>query len=76
MTYDSAVPTERNEIDFMLQSLQADVTDGKHTWLFVINVAMFMRISTNILIYILAHTHTFIHMFILLTWYLVYTTLP
>ena len=36
MTKDSAFATERNEIDFMLQSLQSDVTDGKHTWLFVI----------------------------------------
>jgi hypothetical protein len=36
MTYDSAVATERNEIDFMLQSLQSDVTDGKHTWLLII----------------------------------------
>ena len=36
MTYDSAASTERNEIDFMLQSLQSDITDGKHGWVFVI----------------------------------------
>ena len=29
MTYDSAVAVERNEIDFMLQSLQIDISDGK-----------------------------------------------
>jgi hypothetical protein len=27
MTYDSAVAVERNEIDFMLQSLQNDISD-------------------------------------------------
>ena len=36
LTYDSAVEIERNEIDFMLQSLQTDLSDGKHTWMFVI----------------------------------------
>ena len=36
MTYDSAVAIERNEIDFMLQSLQTDLSDGKTTWVFVI----------------------------------------
>ena len=35
ITYDSAVSTERNEIDFLLQSLQADISDVKHTWVFV-----------------------------------------
>jgi hypothetical protein len=34
MTYDSAV--KRNEIDYMLQSLQSDISDGKTTWVFVI----------------------------------------
>ena len=29
LTYDSAVAIERNEIDFMLQSLQTDLSDGK-----------------------------------------------
>ena len=29
MTYDSAVAIERNEIDFMPQSLQTDLSDGK-----------------------------------------------
>ena len=29
MTYDSAVAVERNEIDFMRQSLQKDISDGK-----------------------------------------------
>jgi hypothetical protein len=36
MTYDSAVAVERNEIDFMLQSLQNDISDGKTNWVFVI----------------------------------------
>ena len=36
MTYDSAVSVERNEIDFMLQSLQTDLSDGKNLWGFVI----------------------------------------
>ena len=36
LTYDSAVAIERNEIDFMLQSLQIDLSDGKQTWVFVI----------------------------------------
>jgi hypothetical protein len=36
MTYDSAVAVERNEIDFMLQSLQNDISDGKTSWVFVI----------------------------------------
>ena len=36
MTYDSAVSVERNEIEYMLQSLQTDISDGKHTWVFVI----------------------------------------
>ena len=36
LTYDSAVAIERNEIDFMLQSLQTDLSDGKTTWVFVI----------------------------------------
>ena len=36
LTYDSAVAIERNEIDFMLQSLQTDLSDGKNTWVFVI----------------------------------------
>ena len=29
LTYDSAVAIERNEINFMLQSLQTDLSDGK-----------------------------------------------
>ena len=29
MTYDSALAVERNEIDYMLQSLQSDISDGK-----------------------------------------------
>ena len=36
MTYDSAVAVKRNEIDYMLQSLQSDISDGKTTWIFVI----------------------------------------
>ena len=36
MTYDSAVAVKRNEIDYMLQSLQSDISDGKTTWVFVI----------------------------------------
>jgi hypothetical protein len=36
LTYDSAVAIERNEIDFMLQSLQTDLSDGKQIWVFVI----------------------------------------
>ena len=36
MTYDSAVSVERSEIDFMLQSLQTDLSDGKNLWVFVI----------------------------------------
>ncbi len=28
--------TERNEIDYLLQSLQADLSDGKHTWVIVL----------------------------------------
>jgi hypothetical protein len=36
MTYDSALAVERNEIDYMLQSLQSDISDGKTTWIFVI----------------------------------------
>ena len=36
ISYDSAVSIERNEIDFLLQSLQADISDGKNTWVFVI----------------------------------------
>ena len=35
MTYDSAVSVERNEIEFMLQSLQTDLSDGKNTWVFI-----------------------------------------
>ena len=31
LTYDSAVAIERNEIDFMLQKLQTDLSDGKQT---------------------------------------------
>ena len=31
MTYDSAVAIERNEINFMPQSLQSDISDGKAT---------------------------------------------
>ena len=35
--YNSAVSsTERNEINFLLQILQADLSDGKHTWVFVL----------------------------------------
>ena len=29
LSYDSAVAIERNEIDFMLRSLQSDLSDGK-----------------------------------------------
>ena len=29
LTYDSAVAIERNEINFILQSLQTDLSDGK-----------------------------------------------
>ena len=29
LVYDSAVAIERNEIDFMLQNLQTDLSDGK-----------------------------------------------
>ena len=36
VTYDSAASTVRNEIDFMLQSLQGDLSDDKNTWVFVI----------------------------------------
>ena len=36
MTYDSAVAVERNEIDFILQSLQNGISDGKTSWVFVI----------------------------------------
>ncbi len=36
MTYESAVSVERNEIDFMVQSLQTDRSDGKNIWVFVI----------------------------------------
>ena len=36
LTYDSAVAIERNEIGFMLQSLQTDLSDCKQTWVFVI----------------------------------------
>ena len=36
MTYDSAVAVKRNKIDYMLQSLQSDISDGKTTWVFVI----------------------------------------
>ena len=36
VTYDSAASTVRNEIDFMLQSLQGDLLDDKNTWVFVI----------------------------------------
>ena len=36
MTYDSAVGVHRNGIDFMLQNLEADITDGKRQWFFVI----------------------------------------
>ena len=36
ITYNLGVSTERNEIDFLLQSLQADLSDGKHTWVIVL----------------------------------------
>ena len=36
VTYDSAVSIERYEIDFLLQSLQGDLSDDKNTWLFVL----------------------------------------
>jgi hypothetical protein len=35
-TYDSTVSVERSEIDFMLQSLQTDLSDGTNLWVFVI----------------------------------------
>ena len=43
MTYDSAVAIERNEIDFMLQSLQTDLSDDKQTWVLSLsNCRMFL----------------------------------
>jgi hypothetical protein len=39
------VAIERNEIDFMLQSLQTDLSDGKHTWVFVIKQ---LKIHSNV----------------------------